>query len=118
MSDDAGATPTSYGDAALIRRLVGTAGPFRPHLLLVSLLTLLGTPLALLQPIPIKIVVDSVLGQEPLTGPLAGWLPREADLLLAASAIGVVAIALLRQTQGLGTWLYSTWIGERLVLRF
>ena len=39
------------------------------------LLSLLSTPLALLAPLPLKIVVDSVIGSEPLPGFLLTLLP-------------------------------------------
>src|SRR6266545_6438772 len=51
-----------YGDFTLYRRLVRQALPFWTHMTAFLLLSLLSTPLALLLPVPLKVVVDSVLG--------------------------------------------------------
>src|SRR5439155_1104343 len=61
-------------DLALYRRLWREARPYWPHLAGMFLLSLLATPIALLVPLPMKIIVDSVLGSHPL--------PRFIDVLL------------------------------------
>jgi len=61
-------------DLALYRRLWREARPYWPHLAGMFLLSLLATPIALLVPLPMKIIVDSVLGSHPL--------PRLVDTLL------------------------------------
>src|SRR6266581_2617956 len=83
-------------------------------------LGLLGSAIALLNPVPLKIVVDSVLGTRPLPVLLRPMLPTAATrspaaLLLAAIALLVVVVG-LGQLQGLGNTLLRTYVGERLVL--
>ncbi len=114
--------PRKYGDFALYKRLWGEAGPYRGHLGSLFLLSLAGAPLALLLPLPVKIVVDAVLGGKPLS-PIVGALVPDGwhgdpDALLWASVGAVVVFAMLIQLHGLFTWIYKTWIGEKLLLEF
>ena len=46
-----------------------------PHLAGIAFLSLLSMPLTLLYPLPLKIAVDSVLGQQPLPNFLVRFLP-------------------------------------------
>jgi ATP-binding cassette subfamily B protein len=109
------------GSAALYRRLLEQARPYWLHLAGVFALGLLASPVALLTPVPIKIVVDSVLGGHPLPAflqpllPVAGQSP--GPLLLFAIAL-LVAVATIGQAQALATTLLHAWVGERLVLDF
>jgi len=107
--------------AALYRRLVWQARPYWLHLAGVLGLGLLASPLALLNPVPIKIVVDSVLGGRPLPAflqplfPAAGQSPGMVLLFAIALLVGVATIG---QAQVLGCTLLNSWVGERLVLEF
>ncbi len=86
----------------------------------IFLLSLLATPVALLTPLPLKIVVDSVLGPYPLPGVLSRLVPAggsSALVLLLAAAL-VVAVAVIHQAQSLGVLVWSTYVGEQMVLRF
>jgi ATP-binding cassette, subfamily B, bacterial len=106
------------GDVRLMIRLLRRVRPFGPHIGGVFLLGLLATPLALLSPVPLKLVVDSVIGNRPLPGILAAVVPAGAgpeELLLLAVAM-LAAIAVLTQLQELAADLLQTWTGERLVL--
>ena len=59
-------TPKRYGDFALYGRLWGEAHPYRGHLGGLFFLSLLAAPLALLLPLPVKVVVDAVIKGEAL----------------------------------------------------
>jgi ATP-binding cassette subfamily B protein len=102
--------------------LLRQARPYWLHIAGVFLVSLLSTPLALLTPLALKIVVDSVIGSHPLPGFLDALLPSfatESDrALLVFAAIFFVAVALLSQLQQLGNNLLRTYTGERLVLGF
>ena len=110
------------GDVSLYRRLLLQARPYWLHLAGAFALGLLASPLALLNPVPLKIVVDSVLGGHPLPGLLQPLLPEAAARSPAAIllfAIGLlVVVAVLGQLQGLATTLLRNYVGERLVLDF
>jgi ATP-binding cassette subfamily B protein len=91
-----------------------------PHIAGILLLGLLSSPLALLAPVPVKIVVDSVLGDHPVPGFLDPIVPEGAtDAILLMTAVGLlVAVTLAGQLQDLGASLLRTYTGERLVLEF
>lgn len=60
-------------DFAIFRRVLNQVKPFWPRLTAIFLLDLLSTPLALLVPVPLKIAVDSVIGNAPLPGIIASF---------------------------------------------
>jgi ATP-binding cassette subfamily B protein len=98
------------------------ARPYWPHILGIFLLSLLSTPLTLLMPLPLKIVVDSVIGSRPLPGFLVPLVPRGGQhspgLLLAMATIMLVGVTLLTHLQWLASWLLETYAGESMVLNF
>jgi ATP-binding cassette subfamily B protein len=111
-----------YTDLTLYKRLLRQARPYWLHIVVVFLLSLLFAPIALLLPLPLKIAVDNVLGNQPLPGFLEMLLPSfvqssKAAMLIFA-AVFLVAIALLNQLQQLGTALLSTYAGEKMVVAF
>ena len=110
------------GDVALYRRLLRQARPYWTHFLALFAMGLLASLIALLNPVPLKIVVDSVLGGRPLPSFLHALLPGAATRSPAATllvAIGLlVAVAALGQLQALTSTLLRTYVGERLVLEF
>src|SRR5207244_12616603 len=74
-------------DLALYRRLHRQARPYWLHLAGLFGIGLLASPIALLNPVPLKLVVDSVLGDRPLPRFLQAILPatveRTAPAMLA-----------------------------------
>jgi ATP-binding cassette subfamily B protein len=79
----------------------------------------LSLPLALLFPLPLKLVVDSVLGSQPLPA----WLLRlhafsVRSTALQASICVLLEIAVLVSVQGLASWWLQTYTGEKLVWDF
>jgi len=109
-------------DATLYRRVFRQARPYWPHVLGVFVLGLLASPIALLTPVPLKIVVDSVLGTRPLPPVLRALVPASvgssAAATLAVAIALLLAVTALGQVQSLATTLLRTSIGERLVLDF
>jgi len=109
-------------DLKLYRRMLQQARPYGRYFLALFTVGLLASPIALLNPVPLKIVVDSVLGARPLPVFLQTLLPAEAGRTPAAMlavAIGLlVLVAALGQAQGLASTLLRTYLGERLVLDF
>ena len=111
-----------YTDRAIYRRVLTGARPYWGHIGVIFLLTLIATPLALLAPLPLKIAVDSVLGDEPLPGFLQPVVPESLQnsstglLLFAVGLLFVVAFA--SQLRSLFTNLLRTYTSERLTLGF
>jgi ATP-binding cassette subfamily B protein len=112
-----------YGkDLWIYRRLLIQARPYWPHIVALSFLSLLASPLSLLGPLPLKLIVDSALGSKPLPG----WLAAVVSQSLAESASGrlmiavllLVATTALAQLRGLAAGLLDTYTGEKLVLAF
>ncbi len=108
------------GDVALYRRVLEQARPYRLHFVALFVVGLLASPIALLTPVPLRIVVDSVLGGRPVLALLRAVLPAAAIATPAAvlvTALGLlVLVAALNQAQQLAGTLLRTWVGERLVL--
>ncbi|MCC2672250.1 MAG: transporter related protein [Armatimonadetes bacterium] len=108
-------------DFALFRRLFWESRKYLPRLGGVLFLQLLGTPLTLLVPVPMKLAVDSVIHQRPLPPPLAGWLPWAAEdprgLLLLVCGLSLV-IALANQLQSLSSSLLTVQTSQCLLLDF
>ncbi len=108
------------GDVALYRRVLEQARPYRLQFALLFGLGLLASPIALLTPVPLRIVVDSVIGARPVPPLLRAALPAGALATPAAVlvvALGVlVLVGALNQAQQLGGTLLRTWVGERLAL--
>src|SRR3989441_3955362 len=76
-------------DVALYRRLLRQARPYWLHLAGLFGIGLLASPLALLDPVPLKIVFDSVLGSHPLPAYVRAVLP--SAVLGAARAVLVAS---------------------------
>ena len=105
--------------SVLLRVLLESRGCW-PHLCGIAGLSIISLPLTLLYPLPLKIVVDSVLGNQPLSP----WLLRVVPFLRGRgasleAAIGILlGIALLVSFQNLVAWWLQTYTGEKLVWDF
>ncbi|MEO7503421.1 MAG: ABC transporter ATP-binding protein [Gemmatimonadaceae bacterium] len=109
-------------DTALYRRVFLEARPFWRHIGGLFVLSLLVMPLTILTPWPLKIVVDSILGNHELPGLLRQVLPAEARrtdigvLVLVASL--PIAIALGREILEQAFAILRSYTGEKLLLTF
>ena len=111
-----------HSDLALYGRLLREARPFWPHVGGLFALSMLAAPLTLLTPLPLKIVVDSILGAYPLPRWLAAALPagveRTGTTALLGVAAFVVVLAFGKQLLDLAFSVLRSYTGERLVLSF
>jgi ATP-binding cassette, subfamily B, bacterial len=82
----------------------------------------MSTPVTLLTPLPLKIAVDSVLGNEPLPGfmqPLVpGFITGSKGMMLLLVVALVVIVALLAQVREICSLILQTYTGEKLVMDF
>lgn len=110
------------GAGLLIRGLLREAKPFRWHIATLLVIGLLNAPLTLLNPFPLKVLIDSVLGTKPLPAAVQAFLPagsaRNGVQAIALLAVLFVLIALLKQLADFGSSVLRTYTGERLVLSF
>ena len=109
-------------DRSILLRLLREARPYWKHLAGILALDLLATPLSLLSPLAMKIVVDSVLGTQPLPAFLAVLLPASVQqtpqaLLIFAAAL-LIGVTGLIQVQRLAESLFGTYTGGRITLDF
>src|SRR5262245_43602125 len=108
-------------DASLTARLLRVVRPYWSHIGLLMLINFVATPLALLIPIPLKLVVDNVLGSQPLPRFLM-LVPERAvqtgsRLLLFAIAL-LIAVNLIAQAiNAIHSYVYS-YTAERIALLF
>ncbi len=109
-------------DLQIYRRLLVQARRYWPHIGGIFALSLLSTPLALLNPLPLKLVVDSALGSEPLPGFLAPFAPTDIASspysVLVFAVVLLATVTILEYARGFAAALLQTWTGERLVLGF
>ena len=111
-----------YSDYVLCKRLLFEAKDYWLSLLGIFILGLLSTPLALLMPVPLKIAVDSIIGNEPLPGFLvylipANYLSSSSDILILVVFL-LLFIGLVTHLRGLISWLAETYVGEKILLDF
>jgi ATP-binding cassette subfamily B protein len=106
----------------LYRRLISEARQFWLHIAALLTLSVLGAPLTLLTPLPLKITVDCVLGSQQLPMWLAYFLPigaRNSDWSAVTLVAGlIVLLALLKQGVDLLFVILRTYTAEQLVLAF
>jgi ATP-binding cassette subfamily B protein len=111
-----------YGDVHLLGRLLYQARPYWPHLAALLVLAFLATPVALLLPLPLAMVIDGLSGADPVPEFLRGYLPEGATLspdgLFAFAALLLLGLSLLDQGLKLATSLLSTHVGEKILLGF
>ena len=112
----------TYKDSTIYRRLIQQAKPYWAHVVGYGALEFLSSPLTLLVPVPMQIVVDNVLGSHPLPR----WLDRvvpdwiEANpLRLLAFAVGMlVVLRVVDLAHSLVVSLVRMYTAERLVMDF
>jgi ATP-binding cassette subfamily B protein len=112
----------NYSSVQLFGKLIGEARHSFGLIALLLLVHLLAIPLKLLMPVPLKVVVDNVLGSQPVPEILKTILPEvvlgSSASLLIGSAVILVLITSLVYVQVLGVWLMQTYVGQKLVIRF
>ena len=107
---------------AVYARALKEARAYWPHIGLVLLLGLAWTPLALLTPLPLKLIVDNVLGDQPLPAYVTWAVPAGfgtgTEAVLALAIILSVMIALFGIVHTAADWLLREYVAERMVLDF
>jgi ATP-binding cassette, subfamily B, bacterial len=115
-------TAPTMADLKLYRRVIQQVGRHWKSILVLFLISLVATPIALLQPVPLKIAIDSVIGSTPppgFLGPLLSDGTSRSDVALLFFAVALsVTIALLRELRNYGAWLVSTYTGQRMLIDF
>jgi ATP-binding cassette subfamily B protein/subfamily B ATP-binding cassette protein MsbA len=101
-----------------LRQVLGYVGPYRSRAALVLVLVAVDNCLTLLMPWPLKVVVDHVLGQQPLPAWLAAVVPAtlaEPAMLLGAAVGAAVVFEVTAAGLGFGQNYLSIDAGQRMV---
>lgn len=111
-----------YSTKVLISRIAIYNKLFWPQIALLFFLNLLATPIALLKPYALKLLIDSGFGSQKVPGFISAFFPHKfhfnfTSVALTAAAL-VIVIALLENINIFITWLMSTSVGEKIVLNF
>jgi ATP-binding cassette, subfamily B, bacterial len=109
-------------ELGLFRRITIELRPYRWTVAGIVLLSLLEAPLTLLNPLPLKIAVDTVIGSQPMPGFLSMLLPdaviASKTPLLITAAVLLALVTLLTYILRLSLWLLQTYAGEKMTLEF
>src|SRR5438874_11015693 len=117
---------TPYGERnvrrspRMLRRLLSELRPYMLSILFVFAISLTAIPLALVSPLPIKLIVDSVIGSRPLPGYLRVVTTNSSQvsaqsLVVIAIGILVVGTVLSNGQQLLNVWATNK-VGNRITL--
>ncbi len=101
-----------------LKRAFEDLRPYLWPLFAILVISLLAVPIALIFPLPIKLLVDSVLGSQPLPGYLTIFVGSQVSKSLAISlAISILlGAAVLTYLQNLVNVWYSNKVGNRMTL--
>ncbi len=109
----------NYSVFQILKRILIQARPYWPHLAGIFLLSLIASPIALLKPLALKILIDSGFGSLPLPGfitfffkPASGY--SFSTIVLISVAL-VIIVAIIENIHIVLSWILNTFIGEKLV---
>jgi ATP-binding cassette, subfamily B, bacterial len=112
----------SYSKGELLRRIAEETRPYWMQISGLLCISLLSVPITLASPLPLKWVVDGVVGTHSLPAAFSWLLPegtaKTSLIALGAIAAVVIAIAFLKQLADLAFAVLRTYAGEKLVLGF
>jgi ATP-binding cassette subfamily B protein len=102
----------------LLKRAFEDLRPYLRPIVVLLVISLLAVPITLIFPLPIKLLVDSVLGSQPLPGYLTIFVGSQVSKSLAISlAISILlGAAVLTYLQNLVNVWYSNKVGNRMTL--
>jgi ATP-binding cassette subfamily B protein len=104
----------------LIKRILIHSRPYWPHIIGLFILGLFATPIALLKPYALKLIIDCGFGTEQVPAFIKMFFPESFEftfitVVIIAAAL-VILVALIENIYGFITWVFGTFTGEKLVL--
>lgn len=109
-----------YSTFLLIKRIIHYARPYWLSMSCLFLLTLLASPVALLKPYALKLLIDSGFGNQPMPVFIKIFFPTDFEFtflsIVSIAAAFVVIIALIDNLINVTEWVLGTYTGEKLVL--
>ena len=110
-----------YTAIGLYKRILMNARPFWPYLVIIFILNLIATPIILLRPLPLKLIIDNGFGSLPVPGFISMFFPVDFQFTFFAVimvAVGLVVLtALIENINILFMWILETLTGEKIVLQ-
>src|SRR2546428_1621420 len=102
----------------MLKRAFEDLRPYLWPIIVLLIISLMAVPITLIFPLPIKLLVDSVLGSKPLPGYLTFFVGSQVSTSLALwLAISILmAAAVLTSLQTLVNVWYSNKVGNRMTL--
>lgn len=111
-----------YSAHQLLKKILVHARPYWLQIGVLFGLTLMATPISLLKPLAMKIVIDSAFGNQPLPSFLTVFVPNSFSNgfhpVVIVAVLLVLVVAIIENINGYVLWLLSTYTGEKLVLNF
>lgn len=111
-----------YSAFQLIKRMLVHSRQYWLHISGLFLLGLLATPIALLKPFAIKLLIDSGFGSQPVPGFIRIFFPGNFEFsfttIIIIATVLVILIALIDNLFTALSWVWETYTGEKLVLNF
>jgi ATP-binding cassette subfamily B protein len=106
----------------LVKRILLNARSYWGYLIAIFLLNLLATPIALLKPYALKLIIDNGFSSQPLPGFIRVFFPGDFvfnfNTVIIIAAIFAILVALIDNINGFISWVLGTFTGEKLVLNF
>ena len=95
-------------DLSILKKVLNRARPYWLNIIGIFLLNLMAVPIALLGPIPLKIIVDNAFGNQPMPGIITFFFGANFDFsfssIVLIATVMMILIELLGQLQGLISW--------------
>ena len=106
----------------IIKRIVRQAKGYRRYIVVLFFLNLLATPISLMKPFALKVLIDSGFGSYPMPRAIAMFFPADFTftfgIVVLISACLVLFVALIDNINSLITWVLEIFTGEKLILHF
>lgn len=111
-----------YSVVSLLKKITRQVKPFWGHLIGLFFLNILASPVTLLKPFALKIIIDSAFGSKPLPAFIAFFFPPGFDFsfqaVLITAVVFTLIVALLDNIIMAANWMLSAFAGEKIVLDF
>ena len=111
-----------YSITRLLKRTFIECRVYWPHITGLFILKLLATPLALMMPFAMKILIDSGFGTVALPAFVTIFFPHnfkfDFNSIIIISASLLILIALIDNIIAVVAWIFETYTGEKIVLNF
>ena len=112
----------NYSILQLLKKTFHEARTFWPHITFLFVIKLLATPLALMGPVAIAILIDSAFGSVALPAFVKFFFPANYEfsfnIIIAISASILILTALIENIVAVLAWVFETFTGEKIILKF